>query len=61
MQVREVVASFLVGCHARRSCRALDLGANNGWVTSRMLALGANVTAVEPQPDFARALVESAQ
>ena len=59
--VRQVVASVLVGCHARHTCRALDLGANNGWFTVRMLALGANVTAVEPQPDFARALVDSAQ
>ena len=32
------------------------MGANNGWFTVRMLALGANVTAVEPQADFARAL-----
>ena len=56
--MREVVGSFLVGCHGR-TCAALDLGANNGWITAYMLSLGANVTAVEPQADLARAAADS--
>lgn len=55
---REVIASFLIGCHLR-TCHAIDLGANNGWFTTYMLALGAYVTAVEPQTDFAKALEET--
>lgn len=58
--VREVIASFLTGCHARR-CAALDLGANNGWFTAYMLSLGASVTAIEPQPDLARAAAETVE
>ena len=50
---------MLLGCGA--GCRVLDLGANNGWLALRMLALGANVTAVEPQVDLAQALRESAE
>lgn len=56
----EAVASVLLGrCLGR--CRALDIGANNGWLALRMAALGANVTAVEPQVDLARALQESGE
>lgn len=58
--VREVIASFLHGCGAWRSCRALDLGANNGWHTASMLALGAHVTALEPQRDLARGVQDTA-
>ena len=60
--VLEALASALVGsCRAvRGGCRAVDLGANNGWITLRMLALGANVTAVEPQADLAQAVHDSA-
>lgn len=62
--VRDALASLLggQGCHTRpasRLCRAVDLGANNGWNTLMMLQLGASVVAVEPQPDLARALRES--
>ena len=56
--VREVIASFLDGCH-QRSCVALDIGANLGWFTAMMLALGANVTAVEPQADLAISMRET--
>jgi FkbM family methyltransferase len=58
--VREAVISALAGCH-RRACRAIDLGANNGWMTAYMLALGAAVLSVEPQPDFAAAIAETAR
>ena len=56
--VREAIASFLIDC-SRRPCFAVDLGANNGWFTSLMLSLGAHVTAVEPQSDFAQAIRET--
>ena len=62
--VREALAAFLSGCHRRprqRPCRALDLGANQGWFTAYMLQLGASVVAVEPQPDLARALNETVE
>ena len=66
VSVREVIFSFLggKGCHLRptsRLCRAVDLGANNGWFTLMMLQLGASVVSVEPQTDFARVLEESAR
>lgn len=54
----EVIASSLHGCH-RRQCRAVDLGANNGWFTMLMQQQGADVIAVEPQADLARAIEES--
>lgn len=57
--VRDAIASILTGCH-RRPCRAIDLGANNGWMAAYMLWLGAHVTAVEPQGDLARALEQTA-
>ena len=59
----EAIASFLEDCSRRpaaRQCRALDLGANNGWMTSAMLSLGSHVVAVEPAADFARAINETA-
>ena len=56
--VRDAIASILSGCHAR-TCRAVDIGANNGWMTAYMLFLGAHVTAVEPQTDLADALRDS--
>lgn len=59
--VREVIISFLSGCSAERPCRAVDLGANNGWFSSLMLGLGAHVISIEPQSDFARAIGESAR
>ena len=57
--VREVIASFLTGCHRRplsRPCLSVDLGANNGWMTAYMLSTGSHVIAVEPAPDLARAV-----
>ena len=57
--VREVVASFLHGCHLR-PCRAIDLGANNGWMTAYMLAMGSHVISVEPATDLAAAIEETA-
>ena len=60
--VAAAIASFLSGCHRRqpgRPCRALDLGANNGWFTAYMLQLGALVVSIEPQPDLARAVQET--
>ena len=64
--VREALVSFLAGCERRRrqpgrACRAMDLGANNGWFSMYMLQMGAAVLAVEPQPDLAKALRETAQ
>ena len=64
--VRDAIFSLLggEGCHVRpasRLCRAIDLGANNGWFSLMMLQLGASVLSVEPQPDLARALRESAE
>jgi hypothetical protein len=58
--VREAITSVLHGCH-RRKCRALDLGANNGWFSIMMLQQGASVIAVEPQADLARAMQETAK
>lgn len=57
--MRDAVVSLLAGCAARPTsspCRAIDLGANNGWISAYMLSLGAHVVSVEPQPDLARAL-----
>lgn len=59
-EVTAVLASFLSGCH-RRTCRAVDLGANAGLVTSTMLWLGATVVSVEPQQDLAKAINATAQ
>jgi hypothetical protein len=62
--VREAINSFLAGCDravAHRPCRALDIGANNGWFSAQMLAHGATVLSVEPQADFAGALNATAQ
>ena len=56
---RQIISSFLGDCRMRADtpCRAVDLGANNGWLASMMLALGVtDLVAVEPQPDLARAL-----
>jgi len=57
--VKEVIASFLTGCHFR-ACPVVEFGANNGWFTSYMLSLGATVLAVEPQSDFAQAVRDTA-
>jgi hypothetical protein len=55
--VREVLISFLSGCSTRPGgCSAADFGGNNGWMSMIMLALGANVTSVEPASDFAEAI-----
>ena len=55
--VREVLISFLSGCSTRANgCRAADFGGNNGWMSMYMLALGANVTSIEPASDFAEAI-----
>lgn len=64
--VRHALVSLLggKGCHLRsgsRACRAVDLGANNGWFSLMMMQLGAKVVSVEPQTDLARALQDSAQ
>lgn len=58
VHTRQVVASFLGDCRMRRiPCRAIDIGANNGWVSGMMLALGVtSLTSVEPQADLANAL-----
>ena len=53
--IKEVIASFLDGCHAR-PCAAVEFGANNGWFTAYMLSLGATVLALEPQADMAQAV-----
>jgi FkbM family methyltransferase len=58
--IREFIASSLHDC-ARRPCRSLDLGANNGWMTAYMLQLGSHVVAVEPAVDFAWAIRETAR
>ena len=58
--VREVIAAILSGCHARW-CVAIDVGANVGWMSSYMLALGAHVQAYEPQSDLLQALEETAK
>lgn len=61
--VRESIAAVLAGCRNPRRqnpCKALDLGANNGWMSMIMLALGASVLSVEPASDFALAISESA-
>ena len=62
--VREAIGSFLIGCSRRpaeKPCRAIDLGANNGWFSAYMLQLGAHVTAIEPQPDLAHAAMATAK
>jgi hypothetical protein len=56
--VSATIASVLGGCH-RSGCQAVDLGANNGWMTALMVQMGARVIAVEPQPDLARAVNET--
>lgn len=60
--VSEAIASFLSGCSRRpksRPCRAIDVGANNGWFSAYMLQLGAHVVSIEPQPDLARAVQDT--
>jgi len=53
---KSALASFLDGCHSR-SCAAIDLGGNNGWMSAYMYSLGVNpVYTVEPAADFAQAL-----
>ena len=42
----QVAYSFLHSCGARRPCRAIDLGANAGWMTAAMLSMGAFVVSV---------------
>lgn len=61
--VREAIVAVLGRCSLRhaRPCQAVDFGANNGWMTLFMLALGANVTSVEPASDFAAAIADSAR
>ena len=57
----EALAAFLSGCaRPGRTCHAADFGANNGWMTSYMLSLGAHVVSIEPQPDLAAAVNETA-
>lgn len=59
---RQVISSFLGDCHLRKSCSAVDIGANNGWVSGMMLALGVkSLTSVEPQADLADALQQTAR
>ena len=59
VEIAATVASFLSTCH-RRPCRAVDLGANAGMVTTAMLSTGATVVSVEPQSDLASAVRETA-
>ena len=58
VHTRQVVASFLGDCRMRHTpCSAVDIGANNGWVSGMMLALGVtSLTSVEPTRDLASAL-----
>ena len=58
VHTRQVISSFLADCRMRHEpCHAVDIGANNGWVSGMMLTLGVmNLTSVEPQPDLAGAL-----
>ena len=60
-EVFGVLFSFLSGCGERRRCRAIDLGANAGWMTTAMLSLGATVVSVEPQADLAAAINATAK
>ena len=59
--VREAIISILAGCSGRnhRPCLAMDFGANAGWMSSYMLALGAHVLSIEPQAELAAALNET--
>lgn len=60
--VREAIAAALAQCNRRgRQCTAVDLGANNGWMSLYMLSLGARVISAEMQPDLATALRRSVQ
>ena len=53
VHVRDIIASCLMKCMFKPgSCRTADLGGNMGLMTTTMLALGANVTTVEPQIDL---------
>jgi hypothetical protein len=54
----EVVRSFLQGCGTRR-CRAIDIGAEHGWMTAHMLQLGSHVVSVEPRKELALAINET--
>ena len=58
IHVVEVISSFLLGCE-REICSAIDMGANQGWMSAYMLSLGAHVVSVEPQADLMDALRES--
>jgi hypothetical protein len=51
--VRDAIAALLVGCHSR-SCVAVDVGPNVGWMGAYMLALGATVHSYEPQSDLSK-------
>jgi SAM-dependent methyltransferase len=46
-------------CHLREASRVLEIGPGTGQVTSRLLSLGASVTAVEPSAPMAEYLEEA--
>lgn len=53
--VREAIATALNHCRWK-PCHSVDLGANIGYMTAFMAALGSTVISVEPQLDLAEAL-----
>lgn len=62
--ISDAISSLLAHCSRRKDherCAAVDLGANNGWFTSMMLQMNSRVTSVEPSPNFARAVRETAE
>ena len=59
MTVESDSATPLSRCHDH-SCLAMDVGANLGLVTLRMLQAGARVIAIEPQLDLCCAASASA-
>ena len=62
LHMRDLISSLLLDClTGHGECICLDIGANIGFMSLMMLQLNASVVAIEPQPDFARALSESAR
>ncbi|CAG9461017.1 unnamed protein product [Pedinophyceae sp. YPF-701] len=60
--VREALASLLLQCQdPERHCRALDIGANIGYMSAFMASLSTEVVALEMQSDLANLLQETAR
>jgi FkbM family methyltransferase len=55
MPLIDIVVHYLKGCN-QKTCYAIDIGSNLGYISSFMLQQGAHVTSYEPQGDFATAL-----